>query len=83
MAFNPFFQSHIARQIMALQHLGLDLMYVRYYLESTLESLQNQAQSMIPGISRDVLLRSLIPIPPQEEVERIIKRISLIKSTNL
>ncbi len=83
MAFNPFFQSHIARQVMALQYLGLDLTYVRYYLESTLELLQNQAQSMIPGISRDVLLRSLIPIPPESEIERIIKRISLIRSTSL
>lgn len=68
---------------MALQYLGLDLTYVRYYLESTLELLQNQAQSMIPGISRDVLLRSLIPIPPESEIERIIKRISLIRSTSL
>lgn len=83
MAFNPFSQSHIARQIMALQYLGLDLKYVQYYLESILDELQSHAQSMIPGISRNVLLKSFIPIPPKEEVERIIEIISSIEKTIL
>ncbi|MGI1837430.1 restriction endonuclease subunit S [Lactococcus garvieae] len=80
MAYNPFEKAHIARQIMAIRSFEKEksLSYMRYFLESELERIQSKAQSMIPGISREVLLSLIIPLPPQPEQIRIIRKLDII-----
>lgn len=80
MAFNPFEQAHIARQIMAIQSIYLNLYFLKYLLIHSLPSLQQQAQSMIPGISRENLLNILLPLPSLAEQQRIVSKISQIFS---
>lgn len=74
MAFNTIGEIHIARQIMAIRGNFICLQYVKYFLESMINTLQIQAKSMIPGISREVLLNALFPLPPIEEQQRISRR---------
>ena len=83
MAFNTIGDIHIARQIMALRSSFVDLNYIQYYLSANIQVLQKQANSMIPGISRDTLLNAIIPLPPLMEQARIvvmIKRLASIMS---
>ena len=82
-AFNTIGDIHIARQIMALRSSFVDLNYIQYYLSANIQVLQKQANSMIPGISRDTLLNAIIPLPPLMEQARIvvmIKRLASIMS---
>ena len=78
MAFNTIGEIHIARQIMAIRGNFICLQYVKYFLESMMNTLQKQAKSMIPGISREVLLNALFPLPPIEEQQRISRRLEEI-----
>ncbi len=73
-------KAHIARQIMAIHPLAIDTQYVFLVLKNSIEQLKQQAQSMIPGISRNVLLKSEIPLPPISEQRQICQTISLIDS---
>ncbi|SEL46945.1 type I restriction enzyme, S subunit [Ruminococcus sp. YRD2003] len=67
---------HIARQIMGIRpYNGIDTDYVRLVLETLVESLKAAAKSMIPGIARDDVLFSFIPIPPLAEQHRIVAKI--------
>ena len=75
MAFNDIGQIHIARQVMAITSLGIDLKYIKCFLQSSLSILEKNANSMIPGISRSVLLDILFPIPPLKEQQRIVAQI--------
>lgn len=75
MAFNNLGDMHIARQIMAISTLNLDIKYIKLFLESYVNQLQAIAKSFIPGISRDDLNFALIPIPPLNEQKRINERI--------
>jgi type I restriction enzyme S subunit len=75
MAFNDVGDVHIARQIMAINSSFMNLNYVKYFLTSYVNELQKVARSMIPGISRDDLLSSLIPIPPLAEQKRIVTKL--------
>ena len=68
-------QVHIARQIMAIQPLsGISLRYLQYVLETLVAELKAVAKSMIPGIAREDVLSSLIPIPPISEQDRIVQK---------
>ena len=49
--------------------------YVEKYLEYSIPKLEKAAHSIIPGISRETILSTLIPIPPLEEQSRIIGRL--------
>ena len=80
MAFNTIGEIHIARQIMAIRGNFICLQYVKYFLESMINTLQNQAKSMIPRISREVLLNALFPLPPIEEQQRISRRFEEISN---
>ena len=75
MAFNTIGEIHIARQIMAIRGSKINLHYLKYFLEAMIKILHKQAKSMIPGISREVLLNTLFPLPPIDEQNRIIERI--------
>ncbi|MFL2101202.1 restriction endonuclease subunit S [Desemzia sp. FAM 23991] len=77
MAFQDIKEAHIARQIMALRNdYYVDMNYVHYFLQSYVHLLQENAKSIIPGISRDDLLKAPIPIPPIEEQPRIVAKIN-------
>ena len=75
MAFNDVGDVHIARQIMAINSSFMNLNYIKYFLTSYVNELQKVARSMIPGISRDDLLSSLIPLPPLAEQKRIVTKL--------
>ncbi len=76
MAFNTIGEIHVARQIMAISGNRINLRYLKFFLESMMNTLQKQAKSMIPGISRDVLLNTLFPLPPIAEQNRIVHELS-------
>lgn len=85
MAFNNIGSIHIARQIMAIHSKDVDLHYLKLYFELNIGTLESQANSMIPGISREVVLNSLVPIPPlQEQIktekQKLVKEGKLKKS---
>ena len=75
MAFNDIGQIHIARQVMAITSHGIDLKYIKCFLQSNLSILEKNANSMIPGISRSTLLGMLFPLPPVKEQQRIVAQI--------
>ena len=75
MAFNDIGQIHIARQVMAITSYGIDLKYIKCFLQSNLSVLEKNANSMIPGISRSTLLGMLFPLPPFKEQQRIVAQI--------
>ena len=74
MAFNNIGSIHIARQIMAIHSKDVDLHYLKLYFELNIGTLESQANSMIPGISREVVLNSLVPIPPLQEQIKIVEK---------
>ena len=75
MAFNNIGQIHIARQVMAITSFGIDLKYIKCFLQCNLSILEKNANSMIPGISRNTLLDMLFPLPPIKEQQRIVAQI--------
>ncbi|MDH6342474.1 type I restriction enzyme S subunit [Parabacteroides sp. PFB2-12] len=76
MAFNNIGNIHIARQVMAIESYEVNLLYIRYYLQSGLNDIEKKAKSMIPGISRETVTDILFPMPPLLEQERIVYRIN-------
>ena len=75
MAFNDIGQIHIARQVMAITSFGIDLKYIKCFLQGNLSILEKNANSMIPGISRSTLLGMLFPLSPFKEQQRIVAQI--------
>ena len=76
MAFLKEEKVHIARQIMSIRPLNcLAPYYLQIVLETLVEGLKAAAKSMIPGISREDVLTSFIPLPPLSEQERIAKKV--------
>ena len=68
-------EAHIARQIMAITCLQVRRGYIAAFLEYSVATLKAQAKSMIPGISRDMLLTTPLPLPPLAEQERIVAKL--------
>lgn len=66
---------HIARQIMALTPIVVDVKYLQLFVECQVELLKKKAKSMIPGIERNVVLNILFPLPPFAEQKRIVAKI--------
>ena len=71
-------QVHIARQIMSIQPINININYIKAFLEHNLLSLRKSMQGVIPGISRDIILSMPIPLPPIEEQHRIVAKIEEI-----
>lgn len=65
LAVNPYYKAHIARQIMAIRPYLVNNEFLKIYLETKIDNMKLQSQSMIPGISREVLLKLLIALPPK------------------
>lgn len=79
MAFLRESQAHIARQVMAIKSVGtLNLRYVHYLLKWFVTELISMAKSLIPGISREMVLTIVTPLPPLQEQERIVKKLELL-----
>ncbi len=68
-------EAHIARQIMAITEILVDINYLRYFIEISIKKLQRKAKSMIPGIDRDTVRGLDFPLPPLEEQHRIVAKI--------
>ena len=71
-------EAHIARQVMAITCLQVRRGYIAAFLEYSVAALKAQAKSMIPGISRDMLLKTPLPLPPLAEQERIVAKLDEI-----
>ena len=79
MAFLSEDRVHIARQIMSIHpYDGIDAKYARIVLETLVEGLKAAAKSMIPGISREDVLKALFPLPPLNEQRRIAEMIDIV-----
>lgn len=75
MAYNNIGDIHIARQVMAISSILLNLDYIKYFLMRQVYELEKKAKSIIPGISREDLLDSSFPLPPLAEQKRIVAKI--------
>ena len=81
MAFSDIENAHIARQIMALRcRNNIDNMYLGIVISAIVSKLTAQANGIIPGISRDVILNALSPLPPQNEQIRICEKTNYLLS---
>ena len=79
MAYNNVGEIHIARQIMSISTDYMELSYIKIFLSTLISELNAKAKSMIPGISRENILDTIIPIPPLNEQKRIAQRIEEIQ----
>src|SRR5690606_19539962 len=68
-------EAHIARQVMAITCLQVRRDYVAAFLEYSVATLKSQAKSVVPGISRHMLLFTPLPLPPLDEQDRIIAKL--------
>ena len=75
MAYNNVGEIHIARQVMAINSLFLNLDYIKYFLMRQVYELEKKAKSIIPGISREDVLDSSFPLPPLAEQHRIVEKL--------
>lgn len=75
-AINQIGKCHIARQIMAFR-CGEKLLpeYVKMFFDYRTQELQRASSSLIPGISRDIMLNMVIPLPSIEIQDQIVKNI--------
>lgn len=72
--------AHIARQIMALSSISntTDQNYIILFLKWYVSVLQQKATGMIPGVTREDVSTSLIPLPSLRE-----QRLIVVKATKL
>ncbi len=67
---------HIARQIMAIkQRAYLSIAYIKFFLMARIKLIKKNGQGVIPGISRDIVLNLLFPLPPLAEQHRIVTKL--------
>lgn len=77
LAFNPFCQAHIARQVIALRFISnIAPQFIYALLLLTRTKLSNKSKSIIPGIKRADLENLLVPVPPLSEQNRIIVKLN-------
>lgn len=66
---------HIARQIMGIKPIMTSTQYIQFFLEQKIPTFKQDAKSFIPGIERNTILTTLIPLPPLAEQKRIVAKI--------
>ena len=76
MAFNNLGDIHIARQIMACRCKdNIIAEFLKIFLYTYTDTLNANAKSMIPGISRKDILKAEINLPPLAEQKRIVAKV--------
>ena len=76
MAISHLPDAHIARQIMAIRaYCGIDNKFIGFILSAELSILTSQANGLIPGIRREIVLMHKIALPPLAEQHRIVAAI--------
>lgn len=75
MCFLNIDKVHIARQIMSIKGILVDIKYVHIFLLNYVNTLKANAKSMIPGIERKNVLNALFPLPPLPEQQRIVEKL--------
>lgn len=79
MAICDIADAHIARQIMALRcRSGIAQEYLHIVISAFMTDITEQANGIIPGIRREVVLGTLFPLPPYAEQHRIAKKVDCI-----
>ena len=79
MAICDIADAHIARQIMALRcRNGIMREYLRIVISAFLTEITDQANGIIPGIRREVVLGTLFPLPPSSEQLKISAKANCI-----
>ncbi|OGO79470.1 MAG: hypothetical protein A2Y23_07115 [Clostridiales bacterium GWB2_37_7] len=69
----------ISRQLMAIRATNILPMFVYYILLQKSEYYRNKATSAaIPGLTREDVLETLVPVPPLEVQERVLEEINNI-----
>ena len=72
MAWCDISDAHIARQIMALRCIdGLFSNYLEIVISAMLTKIKSKANGLIPGLSRDIILDIMFPLPSFEEQQLI------------
>ena len=78
---NDYGNIHIARQFMAIRCMDcIRPDYLRFAILNKLASIKKNANGIIPGISRQVLLGLTIFLPPMKEQDRILLKLKEIES---
>ena len=79
MAYMDIPQAHVARQIMAIRpHCNIPSKFIEVVLQGQFITIREQMNGLIPGISRDVMLNLLFPLPPLAEQQRIVEQIEML-----
>ena len=80
MAFSSLEDAHIARQIMALRcYSGISCNYLEIVISALITGITYQANGIIPGIRREIVLNTLIPLPPHEEQDKISRKTKTLR----
>ena len=81
MAYSDIEDAHIARQIMALRcEAEVENRYLGIIVSALISDIVSKANGLIPGISRDVILNTLCPLPPKKEQRIIVEKANAISS---
>lgn len=70
---------NLSRQIMALRSVGgLNIQYLKLFTDDYVSILNNMSKGLIPGISRDDILKIRFPLPPLNEQKQIVKKVDYL-----
>ncbi len=78
LAVNQIGDVHIARQIMSIRPILLNVEYMKLFFQYYVQHLQKAAQGLIPGISRVDVLDILMPIVPLREQKEIVNTFRVV-----